>query len=367
VRGGVSATSDQRKRDAAALVEVGGEELSALVGTQDANLRLIQDALEVEIVPRDGVLQVYGDQAGAEAAAEVLQVCLQAIRAGRPPGRQEVRSVLQAVRSGRPDAAEALLADTVVVTHRGRPIRPKTPGQAQYVRALNDSDLTLSTGPAGTGKTYLAMAVAVAALKAGEVSRLVLTRPIVEAGEELGFLPGDMLEKIGPYLRPLYDALHDIIGADRCSRLTDHGTIEVVPLAYMRGRTINDAFMILDEGQNCTPGQLKMFLTRMGFGSRMVVTGDITQSDLPPSRDNGLRHGLRILRGIPGVTISRLQPADIVRHDLVQRIVAAYSQAEAEQQAGPDAEPGRPAARGEPAGREGRNEATDEQETPQEQ
>ncbi len=339
-------------------MEVGGEELSALVGAQDANLRLIQDALKVEIVPRDGLLQVYGEQTGAEAAAEVLKACLQAVRAGRSLSRQNVRSVLQVVRSGGSDAAESLLADTVVVTHRGRPIRPKTPGQAQYVRALNESELTLSAGPAGTGKTYLAMAVAVAALKAGEVSRLVLTRPVVEAGEELGFLPGDMLEKIGPYLRPLYDALHDIVGADRCRRLTDHGTIEVVPLAYMRGRTINDAFMVLDEAQNCTPGQLKMFLTRMGFGSRMVVTGDITQSDLPPGRENGLQHGLRILRGIPGVTICRLQPADIVRHDLVQRIVAAYSRAQAQQEAAPDTDP---------AAAERRNETTHEQETAQEQ
>ncbi len=338
-QGGASATSERSRRDAAARVEIVDADLSNLVGEQDANLRLIEDTLAVEIVPRNGVLQIYGKQAPARAAAEVLQACVEAIRAGRTPSRRDVRSALQAVESGRADPAETLLAETVVVTHRGRPIRPKTPGQAHYVRALQESDLTLCVGPAGTGKTYLAMAVAVATLKAGEVSRLVLSRPIVEAGEELGFLPGDMLDKVDPYLRPLHDALHDIVGADRCRRLSDHGTIEVVPLAYMRGRTVNDAFMVLDEAQNCTVGQLKMFLTRMGFGSRMVVTGDITQSDLPPDRENGLRHGLRILAGIPGVAICRLEAADIVRHDLVQRIVAAYSQAEAASRvrSGPDA------------------------------
>jgi len=339
------------------LVEVADAELGALVGERDANLRLIQDALGVQIVPRNGVLQIYGGRAAAEASAQVLEACLEAIRAGRTLSPQDLRYALRAVGSGHTDPTEVLLAETVVVTHRGKPIRPQTPGQAQYVRALSESDLTLCIGPAGTGKTYLAMAVAVAALKAGAVSRLVLTRPIVEAGEELGFLPGDMLDKVDPYLRPLYDALHDIIGADRCRRLTDHGTIEVVPLAYMRGRTVNDAFMILDEAQNCTPGQLKMFLTRMGFGSRMVVTGDITQSDLPPGRDSGLRHGLRILAGLPAIAICRLQGTDIVRHDLVQRIVAAYAQAEAEARAGETA----------PHPSPGRNEATDEQDTEEQQ
>jgi len=364
--GGEGITSEQHKRDAAACVQVSGEELTALVGEQDANLRLIQDALGVEIVPRNGMLQIYGAQTPAATSAQVLEACLEAIRAGETVSRQELRGVLEAAVSGRSDAAAALLADTVVVTHRGRPIRPKTPGQAHYVHALRAGDLTLCTGPAGTGKTYLAMAVAVAALKAGEVSRLVLTRPIVEAGEELGFLPGDMLEKVGPYLRPLYDALHDILGSDRCRRLSDHGTIEVVPLAYMRGRTINDAFMVLDEAQNCTPGQLKMFLTRMGFGSRMVVTGDVTQSDLPPSRENGLRHGVRVLRGIAGIRICRLQAVDIVRHDLVQRIVAAYAEAEAQPETASEAGPERPAA-GQPGGHEKRTEATDEQEEAQQE
>ena len=361
MRGGVSTTSGQRKRDAAALVEVEGDELGALVGEQDANLRMIQEALHVEIVPRNGVLQVFGERTAADATAEVLRACLEAIRAGTVVTRRDLRAALRAVGSGDPDPTEALLAEAVVVTHRGKPIRPKTPGQARYVRALKGSDLALCTGPAGTGKTYLAMAVAVAALKAGEVSRLVLTRPIVEAGEELGFLPGDILEKVDPYLRPLYDALHDIIGADRSRRLTDHGTIEVVPLAYMRGRTINDAFMVLDEAQNCTPGQLKMFLTRMGFGSRMVVTGDVTQSDLPPGRENGLLHGVRILTGIPGVDVCRLQPTDIVRHDLVQRIVAAYAEAEARQDATSDPDPEQPLAGRQAGHREGRNEAQDAQ------
>jgi phosphate starvation-inducible PhoH-like protein len=341
-------------------VEVAGGELSALVGEQDANLRLIRQALAVEIVPRDGAIQVYGEHAAAESAAQVLAACLQAIRAGRTLTRRDVRSALDAVGSGRSDPAETLMAESIVVTHRGKPIRPRTPGQAHYVRALQESDLTLCAGPAGTGKTYLAMAVAIASLKAGEVSRLVLSRPVVEAGEALGFLPGDMLDKVEPYLRPLHDALHDIVGADRCRRLTDHGTIEVVPLAYMRGRTVNDAFMVLDEAQNCTPGQLKMFLTRMGFGSRMVVTGDITQSDLPAGRENGLRHGLRILAGVRGVASCRLQRGDIVRHDLVQRIVAAYSEAEAAQRGGDAAPEAAPPATG-----RGGNEASDAQDTEQ--
>ncbi len=320
-----------------ASVEVEGAELSSLVGERDANLRMIEHDLDVAIVPRDDRLQIYGDESRAQAAAKLLDTCLRAIRGGRVPTQQDISLALRGAQAEGSDAGEALLSDTVIVTHRGRPIRPKTPNQAEYVQLLRDGDLTFCIGPAGTGKTFLAMAAAAAALKAGEVSRLVLSRPIVEAGESLGFLPGDMLDKVDPYLRPLYDALHDIIGLDRTRRLTEHGTIEVVPLAYMRGRTINDAFMILDEAQNCSPMQMKMFLTRMGFGSRMVVTGDITQSDLPGGHSSGLQHALHVLGGVDDVAVCRLTRHDIVRHDLVQRIVLAYEASEEREVPGPAA------------------------------
>ena len=311
--------------------------MSSLVGERDANLRMIENELDVVIVPRDGRLQIYGETDRARTAAELLDNCLKAIRGGRIPTQHDISCALRTTVEDCADAAEALLSEAVVVTHRGKPIRPKTPAQAQYVQALRTNDLTFCIGPAGTGKTFLAMAAASAALKSGEVNRLVLSRPIVEAGESLGFLPGDMLDKVDPYLRPLYDALHDIIGMDRTRRLTEHGTIEVVPLAYMRGRTINDAFMILDEAQNCSPAQMKMFLTRMGFGSRMAITGDITQSDLPSGQLSGLRHALGVLDNVEGVRVSRLTRHDIVRHDLVQRIVLAYdSVEERERSAGQD-------------------------------
>ncbi len=308
------------------------------MGERDANLRMIEDELDVVIVPRDDRLQIYGADSRARTAAQLLDGFLEAIRAGRIPTQRDVSLALRSGVEQPAAVTNALLADTIIVTHRGKPIRPRTPMQARYVEALRESDLTFCVGPAGTGKTFLAMAVAAAALRAGEVNRLVLSRPIVEAGESLGFLPGDMLDKVDPYLRPLYDALHDIIGLDRTRRLTEHGTIEVVPLAYMRGRTINDSFMILDEAQNCSPMQMKMFLTRMGFGSRMVITGDITQSDLPADQPSGLRHALDLLGGVHGVTVCRLTEHDIVRHDLVQRIVRAYDAAD--QRRGADPPPG---------------------------
>lgn len=295
---------------------------------------MIENELDVVIVPRDDRLQIYGETDRARTAAELLDNCLEAIRGGRIPTQHDISCALRTTVDDCADASEALLSEAVMVTHRGKPIRPKTPAQAHYVQALRTMDLTFCVGPAGTGKTFLAMAAAAAALKAGEVNRLVLSRPIVEAGESLGFLPGDMLDKVDPYLRPLYDALHDIIGMDRTRRLTEHGTIEVVPLAYMRGRTINDAFMILDEAQNCSPAQMKMFLTRMGFGSRMAVTGDITQSDLPSGQMSGLRHSVDVLGGVDEVQVCRLSRHDIVRHDLVQRIVLAYDAVERREEAG---------------------------------
>lgn len=313
------------------VIAVEDEQLGYLVGDRDANLRLIEREFSVSIVPRDGRLQVYGGPDDAQAAGELLRTLLEAVSAGRHPSPEEIAQAVQSASASRGgNAAEALLSDALVMTHRGRPIRPRTVGQARYARNLAEAELTFCVGPAGTGKTFLAMAAAVGALKSGEVSRVVLTRPIVEAGESLGFLPGDMLEKVDPYLRPLYDALHDIIGLDRAKRLHDHGTLEVLPLAYMRGRTLNDSFMVLDEAQNASPGQVKMFLTRMGFGSKMVVTGDVTQSDLPAGTESGLRHSLGVLEGVRGVRVSRLEPEDIVRHDLVQRIVGAYARSDEE-------------------------------------
>ena len=314
------------------VIAVEDEQLGYLVGDRDANLRLIEREFSVSIVPRDGRLQVYGGPDDAEAAGELLRTLLKAVGEGRHPSPDEIAQAVQSAGASRDgNAAEALLSDSLVMTHRGRPIRPRTVGQARYAKNLAEAELTFCVGPAGTGKTFLAMAAAVGALKAGEVSRVILTRPIVEAGESLGFLPGDMLEKVDPYLRPLYDALHDIIGPDRARRLRDHGTLEVLPLAYMRGRTLNDSYMVLDEAQNASPGQVKMFLTRMGFGSKMVVTGDVTQSDLPDGTESGLRHALGVLEGVRGVRVSRLEPEDIVRHDLVQRIVGAYARSDEEQ------------------------------------
>ena len=280
----------------------------------------------MQIVPRDDQLQIFGDEAAAQDAEDLLQRLLEIIRRRDTLSDQDLKYALRAVQREAVDDTDALLAEPLLVTPRGKPVRPKTAGQMEYVRAMVQDDVVFCIGPAGTGKTYLAMAMAVRAMKEGSVSRIVLTRPIVEAGEELGFLPGDVMEKVDPYLRPLYDALIDVIGADRLQRHLRRGTIEVVPLAYMRGRTINDAIIVLDEAQNTSIGQTKMALTRMGLGSRMIVTGDITQVDLPASVSSGLAHAIEILEKVPGIGVCRLTGHDIVRHDLVQQIVEAYDQ-----------------------------------------
>lgn len=320
-------TATESRRPAAAL-PCAGAELQPLVGAHDRNLRLIEDALEVEIVPREEQLQIYGSPESAQAAEQLLTRLLAIIRQGRGLTESDVRYALEAVKREAGEDAEALLSDPIIVTHRGKPIRPCTAGQVEYVRAVEQYDVVFCIGPAGTGKTYLAMAMAVRAMREGKVSRIVLTRPLVEAGEELGFLPGDVMDKVDPYLRPLHDALHDIMGADRFHRHLARGTIEVVPLAYMRGRTINDAFIVLDEAQNTSPMQTKMALTRLGLGSRMIVTGDITQSDLPASAPSGIVNAMRVLEGVLGICVVRLTGNDIVRHSLVQRIVRAYDEAE---------------------------------------
>lgn len=303
-------------------VNATADELSVLMGPHDANRKLIEEALDVRLQVSRGGLVAEGE--GASIAVALLEGLLDTVRAGRGLSTADVRYALrQAKRGGGADIG-ALLTAQIVVTQRGRPVAPKTPGQREYVRTILMHDLTFCIGPAGTGKTYLAMAMAVAALRDSQVARIILTRPIVEAGEALGFLPGDIMEKVDPYLRPLQDALHDIMGAERFKRAMERGTIEVIPLAYMRGRTLNDAFIVLDEAQNATPGQVKMALTRLGFGSKMVVTGDPTQVDLPRGQLCGLTHAMQVLEGVGGVGRVELTAEDIVRHDLVQRIVAAY-------------------------------------------
>ncbi len=310
------------------IVEAGPAELEPLLGPSDANRRVIERMLQVRIAARGGRVLIFGSEDAAAMARRAVEALLSAVRAGRRPSAADTKYAVRML-ADNPDAdLQGLVTEPVVVTHRGRAIYPKTLGQAEYVRAMRESELVFCYGPAGTGKTYLAMAMAVAMLRDGIVSRIVLTRPVLEAGEQLGFLPGDILEKVEPYLRPLHDALHEIMGPERFQKCMDRGIIEVVPLAYMRGRTLNEAFMVLDEAQNTTPMQMKMFLTRMGFGSRAVVTGDITQTDLPPGQTPGFKHAMQVLSGIEGIRFVELTGADIVRHDLVQRIVEAYERFE---------------------------------------
>ena len=309
-------------------IPVTPEELEALVGPADVHLRTLQQGLSVQITARGGVLIISGEPKALLVAQRVLEALLASIRAGRRPSNADVKYAIRILRQDPSADARHLVADPVVITHRGKPVYPKTAGQGVYCRAMADNELVFCFGPAGSGKTYLAMAQAVADLRDGRISRIVLSRPIMEAGEHLGFLPGDITEKVDPYLRPLHDALQDIMGAERFRRYAERGTIEVVPLAYMRGRTINDAFMVLDEAQNTTIPQMKMFLTRMGFGSRMVVTGDITQTDLAQGTVSGMRNAIDVLHGIDSIGFVELSGDDIVRHDLVQRIVGAYERSE---------------------------------------
>jgi phosphate starvation-inducible PhoH-like protein len=306
------------------LVTNGEEEVQALLGPQDVFRRALEERLPVRVAARGGVIRLTGGSAACGAARQALEGLLQAVRSGRALSEQDIGYAVAEVRGERPESLAALAASPLAINARGREIRPHTAGQAQYVRAMQEHDLVFAIGPAGTGKTYLAMAMAVALLRAKKATRVVLTRPVVEAGERLGFLPGDLLEKIDPYLRPLHDALYDLLGAERFQRYSDRKVIEVCPLAYMRGRTLNEAFIVLDEAQNTTPVQMKMFLTRMGEGSQMVVTGDITQTDLPRPEDSGLRHARQVLSGLPGIAFCELGERDIVRHRLVQRIVQAY-------------------------------------------
>ena len=296
----------------------------SIFGANGRNLALLEGELAVGLSQRGSELEITGSPEDAELAARVVEkLCELSLR-----GAQIDRTTLRyAVRLGREDKLERLediAFEVVAITHRGRPVRCKTLGQYEYVRAIRSNELTFAVGPAGTGKTYLAMALAVVALRNKEVERIVLTRPAVEAGEKLGFLPGDLSQKVDPYLRPLFDALYEMMGAESYQRLQERGALEVAPLAYMRGRTLSDSFIILDEAQNTTPEQMNMFLTRFGAGSRVVVTGDITQTDLPAGRQSGLKQALEVLRDVPGIAMVTLDQSDVVRHDLVQAIVRAY-------------------------------------------
>ena len=295
----------------------------------DRNMAVLEQELSVVSALRGQELQFRGDAENVAAAETAVARLITLLQHGETVDPMRIRYVVSLVREGKSDLLDQLSgSDVIAITHRGRPIRSKTLGQRAYVEAVRKHELTLAVGPAGTGKTYLAMAMAVVALKAKEVERIVLTRPAVEAGEKLGFLPGDMTQKVDPYLRPLYDALHELMGADSYQRLAERGTVEVAPLAFMRGRTLSDAFIILDEAQNATSEQMKMFLTRLGANSRCIVTGDVSQTDLPKDKKSGLVEAVNVLRNVEGVAIVELTARDVVRHELVQRIVQAYEKYE---------------------------------------
>ena len=300
-----------------------------LFGMNDRNMAVLEQELSVVSALRGQELQFRGDAENVAAAETAVARLITLLQHGETVDPMRIRYVVSLVREGKSDLLDQLSgSDVIAITHRGRPIRSKTLGQRAYVEAVRKHELTLAVGPAGTGKTYLAMAMAVVALKAKEVERIVLTRPAVEAGEKLGFLPGDMTQKVDPYLRPLYDALHDMMGVDSYQRLAERGTVEVAPLAFMRGRTLSDAFIILDEAQNATSEQMKMFLTRLGANSRCIVTGDVSQTDLPKDKKSGLVEAVNVLRNVEGVAIVELTARDVVRHELVQRIVQAYEKYE---------------------------------------
>ena len=296
----------------------------ALFGANERNVSLLEGELGVKLSLRGSEIKIEGEAENVVWARQVLEKLMELEERHTPIDRTTLRYACALVKEDGLDRLDELAAQVVAITHRGRPVRCKTLGQYDYVKAIREHELTFAVGPAGTGKTYLAMALAVAALRNKEVERIVLTRPAVEAGEKLGFLPGDLSQKVDPYLRPLFDALYEMMGAESYQRLQERGALEVAPLAYMRGRTLSDSFIILDEAQNTTPEQMKMFLTRFGAGSRVVVTGDATQTDLPYGKQSGLLQALEVLKEIPEIAIVRLSQSDVVRHDLVQTVVKAY-------------------------------------------
>jgi len=302
----------------------------SLFGSFDENVKLIEREYGVSIISRGTALKVVGDTENVSKAVRTLNSLLVLIGKGENLSDQNVRYVISLVNEGNEDKLNSMTSDSICITSKGRPVKPKTLGQKKYCEAIDSNTITFGVGPAGTGKTYLAVAMAVTAFRAKEVNRIILTRPAVEAGEKLGFLPGDLQSKVDPYLRPLYDALFDMLGSENFQRYQERGSIEVAPLAYMRGRTLDDSFIILDEAQNTTPEQMKMFLTRLGFRSKMVVTGDITQIDLPDGKKSGLKKVMRILRDVDDIEICRFNQKDVVRHRLVQDIINAYEKYEEE-------------------------------------
>ena len=305
------------------------EAYQRLFGMNDRNMTVLEEELSVSAMLRGQELRLTGNAQNIALAEEVISRLLSQLSHGESIDPMRIRYAIQMAKEGKIEQLDELGgSDIIAYTHRGRPIRSKTVGQRAYVNAVRTHELTLTVGPAGTGKTYLAMCLAVVALKNKEVERIVLTRPAVEAGEKLGFLPGDMSQKVDPYLRPLYDALYELMGTDAYQKLAERGTVEVAPLAFMRGRTLNDAFIILDEAQNATPEQMKMFLTRLGANSRCVVTGDISQTDLPRDKKSGLSEAIEVLRDVSGIAVVELTAKDVVRHELVQRIVRAYERYE---------------------------------------
>jgi len=301
-----------------------GPEMQGLFGRGDEHARLVEEGLRVRLVLRDGMLSISGAEPDVAVAEQVMGELVSLVRQGRQVGPQDVRTALRHFSQRDGERFRELQGESIEVSSKKRAVRPKSTGQKRYIEAIRTADIVFGIGPAGTGKTYLAMAMAVSSLLRKEVNRIILARPAVEAGEKLGYLPGTLAEKINPYLRPLYDALYDMVETERGARLIEQGTIEIAPLAFMRGRTLNDSFIILDEAQNTTSEQMKMFLTRLGFGSRAVITGDITQVDLPPGRVSGLIEVRSILKDVPGIRFIHFDQDDVVRHELVQRIVGAY-------------------------------------------
>ena len=301
------------------------EQAINLFGSFDENIRLIESEFHVTVANREGELRVNGGPEDTMLACKALSALLTLSNRGEAINEQNVRYVIGLARSGQEEKIGELTQDVICISAKGRPIKPKTIGQKEYVDSISQNTVTIGVGPAGTGKTYLAVAAAVAAFRERKINRIILTRPAVEAGERLGFLPGDLQSKVDPYLRPLYDALFDMLGAETYQKYLERGNIEVAPLAYMRGRTLDDSFIILDEAQNTSCEQMKMFLTRMGFGSKMVITGDATQIDLPADKLSGLKQAVRVLKNVEGIGICELTDQDVVRHVMVQRIIKAYA------------------------------------------
>ena len=304
------------------------EDLIAVFGSFDENIKRIEEALNVSIINRGNELKINGETEAVDKAARTVEGLLALAGRGEVIDEQRVRYLITLVQEGNEALVSQMAKDVVCITAKGKPIKAKTVGQQNYMKAIQSNTITIGVGPAGTGKTYLAVAAAVAAFRERTVNRIILTRPAVEAGERLGFLPGDLQNKVDPYLRPLYDALYDILGPETFQKYQERGSIEVAPLAYMRGRTLDDSFIILDEAQNTTREQMKMFLTRLGFGSKIVITGDVTQIDLPDDKVSGLKDAVRVLDDVKDIAICTLTSADVVRHALVQQIINAYEKAD---------------------------------------